>query len=372
MRSAIKLASILAAITALFNSCKNDLHILAPYKESVSVYGILNPQDTIQMIRINKIFLGEGNAYTMAQVSDSVNYKPGVLTVSLQRFDANGVQQPTTKGSTKTEIILRDTVIQLASTSSQVFNPNQRLYITSDRLFNSGTYKLKIYNNETKNVFTSQTVMVDTVRMTGGYDPIRWPFYPVPYGSGNPTFWYLDYSNPVTSRTVRFVSIANAREYTCIIHFHYKDSILGNSVLQPHTVDIVLPSVKSSGLGGGELLAVGFTSGDIYAAVEGAINKAGDPTNLAGRHVTHLDFQVTAGAQEYSDFLQISAPSTSVAQDKPTYTNIDGGFGIFSSKSIRVFPKALSNTFIDYMASKKPLCSMKFLTSSGGISFTCN
>src|SRR4051812_36753311 len=103
MRSALKLTAVLTAIIGLFNSCKNELHILAPYKESVSVYGILNPDTNLQIIRINKIFLGEGNAFQMAQVQDSVNYKAGQLTVTLERF-VNGVQAPTTKNNTKTQI----------------------------------------------------------------------------------------------------------------------------------------------------------------------------------------------------------------------------------------------------------------------------
>ena len=371
MRSALKIVPILAAITALFNSCKNDLHILAPYKESVSVYGILNPQDTIQMIRINKIFLGEGNAYTMAQVNDSVNYKPGVLTVTLER-EVNGVKVQTTKGSTKTQIVLRDTVIQLASTTNAIFNSNQRLYITSDRLYNSGTYKLNIKNNNTGNVFTAQTVMVDTIRQ-GLYQPFASPFFPVPYSPTNIQSYFIDYSTSITkSHTLRFLSVKDAKEYTCTMRFYYADSLVSNPFLQPHYVDYTIPSVKSTGLAGNEAITITFFPDAFLATVEGGINKIGTPSNFAGRHATHIDFIVTSGAQEFVDFLEVSAPSTSVSQDKPAYTNINGGFGIFSSKSVRVFPKAIWNSFLDYMSQNKPMCSLGFFNSASNLGFTCN
>jgi hypothetical protein len=60
-------------------SCHNKLEVLAPYKESVSVYGLLNQDDTVNYIRIGRVYLGEGNAVQMAAVQDSVWFKPGEL-----------------------------------------------------------------------------------------------------------------------------------------------------------------------------------------------------------------------------------------------------------------------------------------------------
>jgi len=61
------------------NSCKTDFDIIAPYKETTVVYGLLDPDTSVQYIKINKAFLGEGDALVMAQQMDSTNYKPGTL-----------------------------------------------------------------------------------------------------------------------------------------------------------------------------------------------------------------------------------------------------------------------------------------------------
>jgi len=367
MRFKNKFTVFMLAFAALFNACKNELNILAPYKESVSVYAILNPQENRQFVRINKIFLGEGNAYQMAQVNDSINYKKGDLTVTLERYD-NGVLALTTVGNpTKKQIILNDTVIQ---TQSGMFNTNQRLFYTDDKLYTFGDYKLTITNNKTGNVFTSKGLIIDSVKPYS-FPPLAPPYYPVAYNPSNPSSYYIDYSIPTVNRTIRFNSIVNARDYDIVMRFHYADS-LATGALVPKYVDFNFPTVSSNDLNGGEQLTVNFNSGDFYAFLVGKLN-ADEPSNLLFRKIIKMDYIVTAAAQDFSDFLKISAPSTSVAQDKPVYSNIDGGgFGIFSSRSRHHISKQISVNWIDYMATTKPTCNLRFLKSDGNPSAICN
>ncbi len=367
-----KIFGFLALTQALFNSCKNDLDILAPYKETISVYGLLNAQDSIQYVRINKVFLGEGNAYQMAQVSDSINYKEGVLEVTLQRFlyPSTSPQLTTIGNPTKKNIYLRDTVIQ---TQSGAFNSTQRLYITSDRLFSSGDYLLTITNKETGKVFTSKTVMVDNkiIPSTSTSQPLAGPYYPVPFNASNPTWYYLDYSIPSVLRKIRFFSIPNAREYQPIMRLHYIDSLIGGTTVQKY-IDYKFYSVTSNDLTGGEQLEVAFYMSEFYDLMYNKLSAESNP-NLLYRRAIKMDFIVTSIAQDFYDFLKISSPSTSVAQDKPTYSNIDGdAYGIFSSRSTFHVSKHLANAFLDYMASTKPTCNLRFVKSDGTPSAICN
>ena len=74
-----------------FISCKNDLDVLAPGKEMVSIYGILDVTQPVQNIRINKVYLNDKDALVSAQDANDINYGPGELTVSLQCFYKNNV-----------------------------------------------------------------------------------------------------------------------------------------------------------------------------------------------------------------------------------------------------------------------------------------
>ncbi|MBK8876748.1 MAG: hypothetical protein IPN13_23830 [Bacteroidetes bacterium] len=56
----MKLTAIcgLIAGSMLFSACDNDIDLLAPYKEIGVVYGLINPKDTVQYVRIQRAFLG--------------------------------------------------------------------------------------------------------------------------------------------------------------------------------------------------------------------------------------------------------------------------------------------------------------------------
>lgn len=374
MRSRIKIIFILVGIISLFNSCKNDLKILAPYKEAVSVYGILDPWESRHYIRINKIFLGEGNAYDMAKISDSINYASGTLTVTLERF-VNGTQMPTTVGNTKTVIYLKDTMLL---TASGTFNINQRVYFTDDKIYRSGDYKLTIKNNHTGNVFTAKADIIDSIKPF--YAPLSAPYYPVAYSPTNPPSDYIDYTVPTANSdrtlTVNFFPPSGGAEYTGIIRFFYIDSLLGGVTVN-HSVDFQLQNTNNNHLlihptFGTLYGSFSFTTSELLQRIYSEITKGAGQPNLVARRAIKMGYLITAANKTFHDFLQISAPSTSVAQDKPAYTNIDGGFGVFASRSTFYVEKSFANQFLDYMSSRKPMCQLAFKNSAGNQSFSCN
>src|SRR5678809_747569 len=106
----------------LLPSCSTDIDLLEDYKPITVVYGLLNVSDSIQYIKINKAFLGEGNALVMAQQSDSINYKPGELMVRLQELNpSTGEVLATLNCDTTTQILKDDGLFS---------NPYQILYKT--------------------------------------------------------------------------------------------------------------------------------------------------------------------------------------------------------------------------------------------------
>ncbi|MBP7810672.1 MAG: DUF4249 family protein [Bacteroidia bacterium] len=368
MRFNSKITLVFAAIILLFNSCKNELNILAPYKEAVSVYALLNPQESHQYIRINKIFAGEGNAYTMATVNDSVNYQPGVLKVTLSRSYLGNPANTTLGNPTKMEIVLRDTVVQL---NPGPFNQNQRLFYTTDKLYHDGEYHLKITNTITGNEFTSTSSMIDSIAQPNILQPLGKPAYSevtIPSLTLQP-YMFQDLSIPNQKRDIIFSSTPGARDYTCIMRFHYRDFEGGDST--DRYLDYTFSTISSNDLKGGQQMSFTYYTTNFldYMYSKLIINQP----SILKRRALKLDFIITAGAQDYADFLKISAPSTSVAQDKPAYTNIDGGgFGIFSCRSrFHISKRIAANTF-DYLATKKPYCDLLFLNALGVPGSVCN
>src|ERR1700758_2085088 len=150
---------IILIICSFFDGCSNKLNLLAPYKESVSVYGLLNQSDAIHYLRIERVFLGAGDAYSFAQNQDSVYFKSGELSVYLERWNKSTGQQVSVDvpaNPAHMQIVLSDTIIQL---TTGTFNTNARVYKTNHNLYDdtSCVYKLIIQNNRTSKQYTAQT-----------------------------------------------------------------------------------------------------------------------------------------------------------------------------------------------------------------------
>ncbi|MCK4361265.1 MAG: hypothetical protein KAV70_05930, partial [Bacteroidales bacterium] len=80
----INLLLVILFTGLLFSACETDVDIIADYEDVTVVYGLLN-QDSITYLKINKAFLGEGNALIMAKVEDSSNYT-GMLDVKIEEW----------------------------------------------------------------------------------------------------------------------------------------------------------------------------------------------------------------------------------------------------------------------------------------------
>jgi len=367
--------SVIAALT--ITSCKNDLDVLAPGEESVSVYGILNPNEPVQNIRINKVYLTDGDAVLAGQNNETINYGPGELQVTLQRYMTGSTTQTTTTfgNPTKKEIVLTETVVTTADGS---FGSQQRIWRTTDKLYNSGEYKLTIKNLITGKEFTAQTLMVDSVRSYPLppfiYTAFAPPYhYPVHCGVGNggytpPTASIQTYSTayinyvPTTgsnTRKIQFRTVADAKSYKVTLRFHYIDSLTDNVTGYQRYVDFNFPEQSSTKLVSGEEMEVSFDILDFYSNLAAQIPKQ-TVGSIRLRRAHYIEYIISACNEDMNTFLQVNQPSNTIAQDKPNYTNINGGVGIFAGISKTSLKKELWHDFIDELSNNPTTSSLLF------------
>lgn len=76
---------LLMALTMF--SCQKDFDPIGEYQESYAAYCLLNLRDTVQYVRINKIFLTKDNPAQYFQEADSVNIDPELMEVSLTALE---------------------------------------------------------------------------------------------------------------------------------------------------------------------------------------------------------------------------------------------------------------------------------------------
>ena len=338
----------LVLIIAFF-SCKNELKINAPYKEIPSIYAVLNPQETIQIIRVNKVFLGDGDANQMAKISDSINYQPGDLTISL-------------KHSVNTnDIMFRDSMI---IASEGAFNVNQRVYVCSQKLATSGIYTLTVKNNKTGNVFTAKSLALDSINPmnNGSLTP---PYYP--YNPNEDPLKYIDYSEQTKLFKINVeCNKEKGKIFQVAMRFHFFEYFSSGNV--SNFVDYSFTNKDLTNLttiGAFSFLVSEFRGSDLFGALGIALSKKNLNLNYP-RKLYKIQYFVYSATQEYSDYLKISAPSLNIAQSNNLYSNFDDNYGPFSGKgAIGIF------TFRSRCSVSKGVAN-DFITQFQRNSFTCN
>lgn len=348
----LKRVIFIALTVGIFVSCHNTLDILAPYKESVSVYGLLDQDASVQYVRVQRVFLGEGNAFTMAQNPDSSWYKPGELKVSIQRIK-NGIPVSVDAPATSNmEIVLTETFV---TTDVGVFNSNQLLYTTNHAIFDDGSqYKLLIHNNRTGADFSSNAVSLvrdfstrliygqQGSQMTTAYSPVNF----VPQG------------------TVRckYASPPNTGVCGLKMRFFYTEFPNVGTVPVSKATDFDLGIQYTNTQSGGEEIDLSFSGDGMLFRI---VDRVGIDANINHRTVDSIHFLLNGAGFDLALYNQVTT-TTTMSQEKPSYSNINGGVGVFSSRREYKLRKRLHNDAVDRVASDNISCPLRFYGAGGG------
>ncbi len=354
-------------------TCKNKLNINAPYKEIPSIYAVLNPQDNIQIIRINKVFLGEGDANVMAKVADSVNYNADDLSIILQRYK-NGVLDSACKNSASKTLTFHDSII---TTNSGAFSTTQRVYVCADKLFNTGEYHLTVKNVKTNALFTAKSLAVDTIHADIS-TTVNGPYYPVTAQCpGYPTCapnYYINYTSQNNSKLSFSYKIRDGKINQVKMRLHFYDSLFAPTVDYPNQkqyryIDYPFSNQLSKNASQGNSnsnfnnrLQLDFRSTELFTAFGLELAKMGLSNSITGRRVYKIEYFIYSSTQEYADYLDYTTPSLRLAQQKPLYSNFDNNaaIGIFTFRSTKAFSKETDNAFENDFATNPNTCSYKF------------
>ena len=295
------------------SSCKNDLDVTDDYRETMVVYGLLNPNDTAQYIKINKAFLGRVSAYTMAAVYDSSNYVHGEITAKLERWLGGSIVQ--------TIPLYKDSV--LPKDAGLFPSPGQVLYKTTSVIQQDGSdYKLIITNNLSGKVVTSSTSIVNSPAV----------FNPSPLTT-------INFVGPQPFKTKWYTS-AGGRLYNVTIRMHYLERYVNDTLqIANKYIDLTFTDVRTSSLhltGPQELLEQIVDANTFYRNIR---NSPQLDANLSKeRFFQSLEFRYSAAAEDFATYMDVSGTLSASFGDHPTYSNIDGGVGLFSSRCLYIVP----------------------------------
>ncbi|MEO6883148.1 MAG: hypothetical protein ABI199_03885 [Bacteroidia bacterium] len=309
------------SIAVLLNSCSNDVKLLAPYKETTVVYGLLNQSLDTNYIRIEKGYLGNGNALTMAQVADSINYPANQLTVTLTASNTS-LGTSTTYTLTPTNSIQKNTGTFAA--------PAQTLYQMPVKLDSSNQYNLTIINNKTGHTVTSQTNLVNGFTLLSP-------------SSGTTT---IALTNNVYPYRTKWLTAANGRVYQLSIRFYYSEKNISSGVTTQKYVDWSFASQTSQDLIGGEPMETDFFANSFFQYLGNVIPVNSNVQRTAGAFV----FNFTVGSDDFNTYLEVTAPSLGINQAKPTFSDLTNGLGLFTSRYTTSISVELTTATLDTLS----------------------
>ena len=303
------LSLISALFTAIisFLSCKNDLNINAPWKETIVVYGMLNLNDSVQYVRVAKAFLNENSgALQVAKISDSLYLDSAVVTLR-------------SSDNTFNEKLVR--VWNMAKDSGLFANDINPLYRLntggSKALDQSKRYILEVFSPKSGNTVIAETNLV-------GHANIISPFRD---------------STSNFAITPEFLTISmkagqNSFAYDIKLDITYDEFPVNDTFKKTTKVASWNVLTNASALGSSNML---------YKIPRLAFLQFLRNTITADPGLYHrLRFaalRVYGGNQLLSDYISVNEPSIGIVQKQAEFSNIKGGVGLFASRCIQKIEK---------------------------------
>jgi hypothetical protein len=347
MLKTLFLSSIIL-FSILLTCCSTDLDVTGDYQETMVVYGLLDQSQAKQYIKINKAFLGKGNSLLFAREKDSVQFRN--LEVKLKR-GSDGKEYVLTQDHT---IQKEEGTFFSGDQSDAIYSFNST---GSNALTANSDYTLTITNPATGNKITSTTALISDFSITN------------PVSTSNTSTFIFTPSNQNLRLTVGWNSSKNARLYQLLVRLNYKDYVTVNGVKDTivQHLDWLFPAHTTSNDAGNEALSDNFSRAEYLEYIGSKLN---DYPTLNARKAVNIDLIIVAGGQELNTFMEVNGPSTGLVQDKPIYTNINNGLGVFSSRYYKApFILTLTNTTpgkeLDSLACGRYTRKLKFLNASG-------
>jgi len=306
-------------MVVMLPSCETDFDVNAEWKDISIVYGILDPGQNTQYVRISKAFLGSGSALEYAKIADSLYYDTAVIRATIFEYRDN--QQ-------FSEILLKPVwKPRAADPSSPFYNPDfvkvlvyQTLPFNPFKINGNDTvwlnpaaeYRLEITNTKTGKVISSKTPLVNDFS-------IRKPL-------GN----FISILNRETQNTIQWNSAKNGIRYQTMLRFHYKEfTNIFDSVAK--FVDYDLGIVKSKDASGGQQIDLTYTGTSFYKFLGANI----PASSTIKRHAVGVEMILAVIPEQFNTYLEVNEPSSSIVQERPEYTNITNGYGIFTSRLLK-------------------------------------
>ncbi|MBT7897090.1 MAG: DUF4249 family protein [Flavobacteriales bacterium] len=285
------------------SSCETDFDVNANWEDVTIVYGLIDPNEEIQLVKINKAYLGEGDAIEMASISDSTNYNPSDIRVTLYRIKEISFNQYDTLSS----VILNDTILEKDDGLFSIDNNIIYTFSKPESFYNTNSiYSLEVINLSSGHMVTSKTEIINNFSFESLNSSFQWGLYNEELGD----------SLMFRTKTIEWTKSNNGEIYQL--------DVLINYIENNDTISLIWSQPL-----------IEYSSGNMTTKIKGNLFFDFLSSNLSNnttKQFLNLDLVMTVGTDDLKTYINVNKPFSGIVQERPAFSNIGNGIGLFSSR----------------------------------------
>lgn len=340
----------LIIVALVFVACETDFEVNADWKESTVVYGLLDQSLDTQSVVIYKAFLGEESAYVIADEADSIYYQSDDLEVLLYEVENND-----TLRSIELEYFITDN--RNNSNSDNIFSTEYSVeYISTETLNAEYIYHLHVRNLKTGLEVTSSTSLIQEMD----------------FGSTTSSDLNIYDNDEFKIFFLKWKKSANARIYNPILRFYYYEKNVLSGEVSLKYVDKSYANLSPEEFSNNNMQIL-VDGQSFFYFIKNSIEENNEVLRINAKELEDgfaspqfwtggVDFLFVLGGESIAQFIEVNNLPGLLFQDPPTYTNIENGIGIFSSRLNDSFEGAkLSDDALLFLSEGELTSELNFL-----------
>ncbi len=314
---------IALALLFLLTACDNELNLTAEKEETSVVFGLLNPSDTAQYIRVERAFIDPNvSALDIAQIPDSIYYQD--LDIKLVKLSED-ISYDLEEVDGNVEGYIKDD-------GAFAQSPNTLYKIKTDDLgwfdeedYEDEIYELRIKTNENDTAITSQTLIAEKPSLTR------------PKTGSSLAF------SAISDPLIRWLEKESLKIYDVRIKMYIKqqDLTTGEGFVDTTLIWDVAKNVRDK--------EVVIPYQNFFLFLRSELKE--DPD--IRRRFIDMDVELYGGGEEMDNFVNVLQANLGItsSQEIPIYTNMSDGLGIFSSRNedisteVRISPVTIDSLY---------------------------
>ncbi len=320
--SKIPFLFILLLSIAVMYSCNKDYELNAPYENITFVYGALEASDPDNVIadtvflRIQKAFLGNDPQTIALDDPEATEYQEKLYVELTEWKNGNQIGGP----------FVFDTIHRKRTAGGDFSTTKQVLYYFVMFVDEASIYKLKIL--AAGQDITSESIVVDNFGISR----------PGP----NPSINIVGDND----KLMKWNKPDDATSFEVILSFSYYEVVQENSIIDTNNKTIVwyttnIPDVQPSDYE----IEIYYPTTVFYNSILFKVPYS-DPAlenKVIERFTDVVEYRVNAAADQLAKYISVNSPLEGIFQYRPEYSNINNGYGIFSSRNKTIKTKKLGN-----------------------------